>query len=88
MNRALYVGLPSVAVGFGLTFVGVAMHLAVLLVVGLVILACAIVAVTVVVLSTQPAISKFQAQKARCERAEARLHADPLDSDNTVRSTR
>ena len=44
----------------------------------------AVVAVVAVYVSTQQAVSQFYALKSRCERAESRLHADPMDSENTT----
>lgn len=83
-DRTLMVGWPLIAVGVGLTLTGVVTHLALLAIVGIVLLVCAVVTVLVVGVVTQPAISDFRAQKALCEAAEARLYADPMDSENTA----
>ncbi|ULE34043.1 hypothetical protein [Mycobacterium sp. IDR2000157661] len=39
--------------------------------------------VAVVYLSTQDAVNDFHAYRALCERAESRLHVDPMDSEDT-----
>lgn len=83
-ERTLMVGWPSAALGVGLTLTGVATHLPVLTIVGIVVLVCAVVVVMGMVVVTQPAISDFRAQKALCEAAEARLFAAPMDSENTA----
>jgi hypothetical protein len=71
-------------VALALAAAGVAMDLALLMAAGITVMACVVVAVTVVVIATQPAINQFHALKSRCERAESRLHADPMDSENTA----
>jgi hypothetical protein len=82
-RSTLCVGLASAAVGIALTAVGQATHLAASVVAGILLLGCALVAIVVVYVSTQPAVSQFYALKSRCEQAEFRLHADPMDSENT-----
>ena len=78
------IGWALGAVALALAAAGLAMDLTLLTAAGIIVMACAVVAVTVVVISTQPAINQFHALKSRCERAEFRLHADPMDSENTA----
>ena len=83
-KSALHAGVPMAAVGVGLSAVGGATHLPLIVVAGVVLVVGALVAVLAVYLSTQQAVSQFYALKSRCERAESRLHADPMDSENTT----
>ncbi len=82
-RTAQLIGLASGATGAVLIASGGATHVPALVIVGLVLLVLALVAVMVVFASTQPAVSEFDALRSRCERAESRLHADPLHSADT-----
>jgi len=86
-RTVLRIGWALGAVALALAAAGLAMDLALLTAAGIIVMACAVVAVTVVVISTQPAINQFHALKSRCERAEFRLHADPMDRRTPQLST-
>lgn len=82
-QSTLCVGLASSGTGIALTAAGQATHLPPFVVAGILVLVCALVATVAVYVSTQPAVSQFYGLKSRCEQAEFRLRADPMDSENT-----
>lgn len=82
-KRANLTTLSISAVAIALIIIGFAAHLIVAMAAGIVIITCALVVSIVVSRSTAPAISQFHARKSRCELAESRLHANPLDPQDS-----
>lgn len=80
---AYFIALAAGAVALVTIATGLAAELLAVVVAGIVIALLTFVAVIAVHVFTQPAIGRFDALKARCQRAEARLHADPMDSQDT-----
>lgn len=71
------------AAAFGLLLAIPAEGAEALLILGIVLIVGAVVGFVVVYAATQPAVSQYYSLRDHCARAEARLHADPLDSENT-----
>lgn len=72
------------AAAIALVILGLAADLVVVVVAAIVIVSCALVGNMVVSRTTAPAIGKFHALRSRCELAETRLRANPLDPQDTA----
>lgn len=72
-------GWTGVAIGAVTGAVGVNTHLAVLVVIAGVFLACALATMTLAWQLTEPAIRRYQELRTRCERAEKLLRSNPID---------
>ena len=81
-RSTLCIGLASAAVGIALTAVGQATHLAASVVAGICSWLCARRHRRCLLLDTTGGEPVLCA-RSRCEQAESRLHADPMDSENT-----
>ena len=82
-QRTRLVCLWAAAAAIAVMIIGFAAQLVVAATIGIAILVCALVGIIVVTRNTAPAIREFYALRSRCERAELRLHADPLDPQDS-----
>jgi hypothetical protein len=83
-QRADFTSRWTSAAAIALMIIGFATDLVIVVAAGIVVLICVLVANIVVSRSTAPAISEFHARKSRCELAESRLRANPLDPQDSA----